>query len=97
MLYMVIETFDAGADAVYARFREKGRMLPDGLTYVDSWVSEDMRRCFQIMSAPDRALIDLWISNWDDIVSFEIVPIMTSSVAQEHVSGAEQVSTTERS
>jgi len=93
MLYMIIETFEAGADAVYARFRDKGRMLPAGLEYVDSWVSEDMGRCFQLMSSNDPALLDTWMSHWCDIVSFEIVPVHPSNTAQERFSASGQVST----
>lgn len=78
MLYMIIETFKDGPEAIYARFRDKGRMLPDGLEYIDSWVSEDLRVCYQIMSTEDRSLLDTWISRWDDIVSFEVVPVLTS-------------------
>jgi hypothetical protein len=81
MLYMVIETFDVGIKAVYTRFQDKGRMLPDGLNYIDSWVSEDLHKCFQIMSCDDPTLIDTWIINWSDIVTFEVVPIMTSEAA----------------
>jgi len=93
MLYMIIETFDAGADAVYARFRDKGRMLPAGLEYVDSWVSEDMGKCFQLMSSDDPDLIGAWMSHWRDIVSFEVVPVLPSNMAQQRISAAGQVST----
>ncbi|MBO6519627.1 MAG: DUF3303 family protein [Rhodospirillales bacterium] len=93
MLYMVIETFIADADVVYARFNEKGRMLPDGLAYVNSWVSEDRTVCYQIMETPDRALLDEWITRWNDIVSFEVVPVHQSADAQKLILGMEQVST----
>lgn len=93
MLYMVIETFDQGADVVYERFREKGRMLPGGLTYVDSWVSEDMSRCYQLMETQDRTLLDAWMSHWDDIVGFHVVPVLPSKDAQQRISGMDQVST----
>ena len=81
MLYMVIETFNDDIEAVYARFQDKGRMLPDGLDYIDSWVSEDLQKCFQVMSCDDPALIDSWITNWSDIVTFEVVPVLTSEAA----------------
>ncbi len=93
MLYMVIETFSDGADVVYARFRDEGRMLPEGLEYIDSWVSEDLGTCYQIMSTADPGLLDQWMSHWNDIVSFDVVPILRSSDAQRQVFGAEQVST----
>ena len=86
MLYMVIETFRNGDPApVYARFREKGRMLPDGLEYLDSWVSEEMTRCFQLMRTEDRALLDAWCARWDDLTDFEIVAVVSSAAAAEAV------------
>ncbi len=79
---MVIETFRPGAvAAVYARFRDKGRMLPDGLRYVDSWISDDMERCFQIMECDDPALLETWADNWRDLVSFEIVAVIDGAEA----------------
>jgi hypothetical protein len=81
---MVIEHFRNGdAVPVYRRFRERGRMAPDGLTYISSWVTSDMTRCYQIMEAPDRALLDQWIANWSDLVEFEIHPVITSQEAAE--------------
>lgn len=82
MLYMVIESFlDGDPRPVYRRFAECGRMAPEGLTYVSSWVTEDLRRCYQVMECGDRALLDEWISNWRDIVDFEVVPVVTSPEA----------------
>ena len=82
MLYMIIENFrDGDARPVYRRFRERGRMAPEGLQYVASWVTDDMRRCFQVMECDDRALLDAWIEQWRDIVDFEIVPVITSADA----------------
>jgi transcriptional regulator GlxA family with amidase domain len=82
--YMVIERFkDGNAAAVYQRFRERGRLVPDGLTYVSSWVDERLERCYQVMATDDRALIDRWIENWSDLVDFDVVPVMTSSQAAE--------------
>jgi hypothetical protein len=79
-LYMVIEHFRDGAfDAVYRRFHEKGRMLPDGLKYVDSWVAVDQRRCFQLMECNDVRLFDEWIACWNDLVDFEIVAVRRST------------------
>lgn len=84
---MVIETF-RGQDAksAYRRFREKGRMIPDGLTYVDSWVAADLSRCFQVMSCEDVALLQHWVANWSDLIEFEIVPVTPSAVAAETLS-----------
>jgi hypothetical protein len=82
MLFMIVETFRGGdAVPVYRRFREKGRLAPDGLRYVSSWVDHDLRRCFQVMECADRRLIDEWTSRWDDLVEFEVIPVMTSEEA----------------
>jgi hypothetical protein len=84
MLYMVIERFRPGqAPAVYQRARERGRMMPDGLSYVASWVEPDFGRCFQVMECGDRALLDEWIAAWADLVDFEVVPVITSAEAAE--------------
>jgi Protein of unknown function (DUF3303) len=74
--YMVIEQFALGAKGeIYERFREKGRMLPDGLVYIDSWLETNGDRCFQLMETNDPALFDRWIDCWKDLVSFEIVEL----------------------
>ena len=79
MKYMVIETFKpAAADRVYARYRERGRMLPKGLVYIDSWLSQDRTKCFQLMAADRRELLDRWTARWQDLVDFEIVPVQDS-------------------
>ena len=84
MRYMVIETFNDGAAAtIYARLEEKGRMMPEGLTYVDSWVSEDLSRCFQLMDTADPALFEPWIAAWADLGQFEIVPVIAGREAAE--------------
>lgn len=81
MKYMVVETFLHGAQPVYARAAEQGRMLPDGLEYVDSWVSDDLGRCWQLMETDDPTLLDEWIAQWQDLVEFEVVPVLTSAEA----------------
>ena len=82
MLYVVIETFRGGdARPVYRRFRDQGRLAPEGLRYVASWVTEDFRRCYQVMECDDRALLDAWIARWSDLVDFEVLPAMTSADA----------------
>lgn len=79
---MIVETFrDGDAVPVYRRFRDRGRLAPDGLRYVSSWVSEDFHHCYQLMECDDRALIDQWTVNWRDLVEFEVVPVMTSQEA----------------
>jgi hypothetical protein len=86
MLYMVIETFRNGdAVPVYRRFRDRGRMAPDGVTYVSSWVDERLERCYQVMETDDRSLLDEWMINWRDIVEFEVHPVMTSKEAAERI------------
>lgn len=85
-LYMVIETFrDGDAVPVYRRFRDQGRLAPNGLRYVTSWVDEPMTRCYQVMETENRALLDAWIANWTDIVDFEVVPVITSPEASERI------------
>lgn len=82
MLFMVIERFkNRDAAPVYKRHREQGRMMPDGLSYIDSWVEPDFARCFQLMECADPQLLQEWISNWEDLVEFEIVPVVTSKEA----------------
>lgn len=77
MRYMVIESFKSGkTDAVYERFRQKGRMLPDGLEYIDSWLTADRTTCFQLMATDDPALFEAWIAEWDDLTDFEVVELM---------------------
>jgi len=81
MQYMVIETYLNGPAPVYERFRARGRMAPDGLKYVSSVVTEDGMRCFQIMECDDRRLLDEWMAAWNDIVHFEVIPVVTSAEA----------------
>lgn len=77
MRFMVIESFRDGDPApIYARFKEKGRMLPDGLIYLESWLSAELDRCFQLMETDDVTLFDAWTAQWDDLVDFEIVPVI---------------------
>ena len=79
MRFMVIETFKSGrTPLVYERFQQKGRMLPDGLTYIDSWVERDGNRCFQVMETENEKLFDEWTAKWDDLVDFEIIPVTPS-------------------
>jgi hypothetical protein len=81
MLYMILEHFKGDPVSVYRRFRDHGRMAPDGLRYVDSWVTPDLQRCYQIVDADDPALVRQWMDRWKDIVDFEVVPVVTSSDA----------------
>ena len=79
MKCMVVETFKLGRiDEIYERFNQKGRMLPEGLQYIDSWLSIDRTKCFQLMEADKIELFDEWISNWNDLTDFEIIPVEDS-------------------
>ena len=85
-LYMVIEHFRNGdAAPVYRRLRERGRMAPEGLAYISSWVNEGLSTCYQIMEAPDRSLLEEWMRNWADLVEFEVHPVITSQEAARRV------------
>jgi hypothetical protein len=82
VLYLLIETFRRGDPVpVYRRFRDQGRLMPDGIDYRGSWVTEDLRRCFQIMECEDRRLLDQWMANWSDLTDFEVIPVVTSEAA----------------
>jgi uncharacterized protein DUF3303 len=86
MLYMVIERFkNREAVPVYRRFREKGRMAPKGLNYLESWVETNFDRCFQLMECDDTRLLEEWAANWRDLVEFEFVPVRTSKQAVEFI------------
>lgn len=83
-VYMVVEHFkNRDAVPVYRRFRDKGRMAPAGLAYVSSWVDTRLQRCYQLMETDDRALLDQWMANWNDLVEFEVYPVITSREAAE--------------
>jgi len=82
MRYLVIEKFTDGPAPVYARLSQRGRLLPSGLVYLDSWVDErSLERCFQLMETEDPRLFDEWIANWQDLAEFEIVPVISSTEA----------------
>jgi hypothetical protein len=86
---MVIERFhNDNARPVYERFWKNGRLAPDGLRYINSWVTSDLRRCYQVMECDDRALLDQWISAWEDLVDFEVYPVVTSADAAARVRDA---------
>lgn len=88
MRYMVIETYVEGPGPVYARVAERGRMLPPGLEYLESWVEErSLARCFQLMETEKPNLFEQWIANWSDLVEFEIVPVISSAEAPSRLSG----------
>jgi hypothetical protein len=81
-LYMVIEHFkNKDAVPIYRRFRDNGRMAPQGLRYVSSWVDYKLERCYQLMETDDRTLLDEWMANWSDLADFEVYPVVTSQEA----------------
>ena len=87
MLFMVVEHFREGRAAdIYRRFRERGRMAPDGVRYISSWVDMNFARCFQVMEAENETLLREWTANWDDLVEFEIIPVRTSEDAAKLMS-----------
>jgi hypothetical protein len=86
MLYMVIERFKTpGAIEIYRRARDQGRLLPDGLEYISSWVDVDFTTCFQLMQTDNEALFKVWVSHWQDLAEFEIMPVQTSAEAMQAI------------
>lgn len=86
MLYMVIEKYHEGkVKTLYQRFAEKGRMMPEGVQYINSWINEDVTVCYQVMESDSIEGLQQWISNWNDIVDFEIIPVITSAQAKEKI------------
>jgi hypothetical protein len=84
MLFMVIERFkNRNAVAIYQRFQERGRMMPEGLTYVGSWVEANFDRCFQLMECDDARLFQQWVAQWHDLMECEIVPVVPSMETKE--------------
>jgi hypothetical protein len=81
MLYMVVESFKGDPVPIYRRFRDRGRLAPEGLRYVTSWVTADLQRCYQVMECEDPGLLQQWIDGWKDIVDFEVTPVVTSAEA----------------
>ncbi len=85
-LYMLVERFkNKDAVSVYRRFRDRGRMVPEGVAYVSSWVDHKLERCYQLMETADRGLLDQWMANWSDLIDFEVHPVVTSKEAFEKI------------
>jgi hypothetical protein len=83
---MIVERFkNRDPVPVYKRFRERGRLAPEGLTYVSSWVSLDLTTCYQLMETSDPALLDEWLARWSDLVEFDVVPVLASAEAAARV------------
>ncbi|MEP7254530.1 MAG: DUF3303 family protein [Ferruginibacter sp.] len=86
MVYMIIERFYPNkVRELYKRFEEKGRMMPDGVNYINSWIDEQVSTCYQVMESPSAEKIQEWISNWNDLADFEVIPVITSAEAKEKV------------
>ncbi len=86
MTYLIVEHFRNGdAVPVYRRFRERGRLAPDGLKYVASWVAHDFKTCWQVMEADDPALLEQWMAHWRDLADFEVHPVRTSAEAVKEI------------
>jgi len=86
MLYMIVERFQSGkAKALYERFEEKGRMLPEGVHYINSWIDEQVSVCYQVMESDTEDKLQQWINQWNDLSDFEIVPVITSAEAKEKI------------
>jgi hypothetical protein len=84
VLFMVIERFEGrDAKAVYRRLRDQGRLAPEGLTYVGSWVEAGLGRCFQLMACDDARLLQRWAAQWQDLVDFEVVPVVPGGETAE--------------
>ena len=88
MTYMVIEHYHPGKmKDLYQRFAEKGRMMPEGVQYINSWINEDVTICYQVMEAESTDKLQEWIANWNDIVDFEVIPVISSAEAKKKVMG----------
>ena len=83
MHYLVVERFrDRDPVPVYRRFREKGRLMPEGLSYVSSWITDDLTTCYQVMETGDSALLEQWMAEWSDLMDFEVLPVLSSAEVQ---------------
>jgi hypothetical protein len=92
MHYLIIERFRAGnPTAIYDRLRAQGRLAPAGLTYVSSWVTKDLKTCYQVMETEERSLLDEWMKNWEDLVEFEVMEVMSSMEARATVEKQQEV------
>ena len=81
MLFLIVENFRGDPVPIYRRFRDHGRLAPDGLRYVNSWVTRDLQRCYQVMECDDPRLLQKWMDRWSDIADFEVIPVVTSAEA----------------
>ena len=88
MRYMIIERFHKGKiKTLYDRFDKKGRLMPDGIQYINSWIDENVEICYQVMESPSIDLLYEWIDNWKDLCDFEVIPVIDSAEARRRVLG----------
>jgi hypothetical protein len=86
MQYMIVEKFKQGKlKDVYQRFAVRGRLTPEGLTYVNSWITEDLSACYQVMETDNFHTLEQWMECWKDLVDFEVAPVITSQEAKAKV------------
>ena len=86
MLFMVVEHFERGkAKEIYRRLQERGRMMPEGLKYINSWISADFNRCWQLMECDDPRLFQEWVLQWEDLFELEIIPVVSSEETKQVV------------
>ena len=86
MLYMIIERFHPGkVKDLYMRFEQKGRMLPEGVQYLNSWIDNQVRTCYQVMESDAEEKIHQWINSWSDLADFEVIPVITSAEEKEKI------------
>jgi len=86
MVYMIIERFHPGkGKTIYQRFAEKGRMLPEGVTYINSWINTELTVCYQVMEADTPGQLQEWTDQWKDLADFEVVPVISSAEAKRKI------------
>ncbi len=86
MLYLIIETYHNGkVKTLYQRFAEKGRMMPEGVNYINSWIDESIEVCYQIMESDSLEKLQEWVGHWNDLADFQIIPVLTSAEAKERI------------
>ena len=91
MHFMIIEKFKPGKVLeMYERFAKQGRMLPEGVQYVNSWINKDVTVCYQVMESETDLLLNQWIDKWKDLVDFEVIPVISSAEAKNKVFAGKQ-------
>ena len=84
MNYMIVEKFRPGkVKELYKRFDKKGRLMPEGVTYINSWIDEKVEVCFQLMEAESMEKLQEWMDAWSDLCEFEVFPVVSSADAKQ--------------